>query len=47
MAGIGIDAVIMEGADPKMKKAVGSAAYFVSAAQNANHPGDARHHRGR
>jgi diacylglycerol kinase family enzyme len=38
MAGIGIDAVIMEGADPKMKKAVGSAAYFVSAAQNANHP---------
>jgi diacylglycerol kinase (ATP) len=38
MAGIGMDAVIMEGADPKMKKAVGSAAYFVSAAQNANHP---------
>jgi diacylglycerol kinase (ATP) len=38
MAGIGIDAVIMEGTDPKMKKAVGSAAYFVSAAQNANHP---------
>jgi diacylglycerol kinase (ATP) len=38
MAGIGLDAVIMEGADPKMKKAVGSAAYFVSAAQNANHP---------
>jgi len=38
MAGIGIDAVIMEGADPKMKKAVGPAAYFVSAAQNANHP---------
>ena len=38
MAGIGIDAVIMEGADAKMKKAVGSAAYFVSAAQNANHP---------
>jgi diacylglycerol kinase family enzyme/membrane-associated phospholipid phosphatase len=37
MAGIGLDAVIMEGADPKMKKAVGSAAYFVSAAQNANH----------
>ena len=38
MAGIGIDAVIMEGTDPKLKKAVGSAAYFVSAAQNANHP---------
>jgi diacylglycerol kinase family enzyme len=38
MAGIGIDAVIMEGADAKMKKAVGSAAYFVSAAQNAKHP---------
>jgi diacylglycerol kinase (ATP) len=38
MAGIGLDAVIMEGADPRMKKAVGSAAYFVSAAQNANHP---------
>jgi diacylglycerol kinase (ATP) len=38
MAGIGLDAVIMEHADPKMKKAVGSAAYFVSAAQNANHP---------
>ena len=38
MAGIGLDAVIMERADPKMKKAVGSAAYFVSAAQNANHP---------
>jgi diacylglycerol kinase (ATP) len=37
MAGIGLDAVIVEGADPKMKKAVGSAAYFVSAAQNANH----------
>jgi diacylglycerol kinase (ATP) len=30
--------VIMEATDPKMKKAVGSAAYFVSAAQNANHP---------
>jgi diacylglycerol kinase (ATP) len=38
MAGIGLDAVIMEGTDAKMKKAVGSAAYFVSAAQNANHP---------
>jgi diacylglycerol kinase family enzyme len=38
MAGIGLDAVIVERADTKMKKAVGSAAYFVSAAQNANHP---------
>jgi diacylglycerol kinase (ATP) len=38
MAGIGLDAVIMEGADPNLKKAVGSAAYFVSAAKNANHP---------
>jgi diacylglycerol kinase (ATP) len=37
MAGVGLDAAIMEGADP-MKKTVGSAAYFVSAAQNANHP---------
>ncbi|HET8915208.1 MAG TPA: diacylglycerol kinase family protein [Propionibacteriaceae bacterium] len=38
MAGIGLDAVIMEGTDPNLKKAVGSAAYFVSAAKNANHP---------
>jgi diacylglycerol kinase family enzyme/membrane-associated phospholipid phosphatase len=38
MAGIGLDAVIMEGADPNLKKAVGSAAYFLSAAKNANHP---------
>jgi diacylglycerol kinase (ATP) len=38
MAGIGLDAVIMEGADANLKKAVGSAAYFVSAAKNANHP---------
>ncbi len=38
MGGIGIDAVIMEGTNPDLKKAVGSAAYFVSAAQNANHP---------
>ncbi len=38
MAGIGIDAVIMEGTDPNLKKAVGSAAYFLAAAQNANHP---------
>jgi diacylglycerol kinase (ATP) len=38
MAGIGLDAVIMQGTNPELKKAVGSAAYFVSAAQNANHP---------
>lgn len=38
MAGIGIDAMIMQGTNPELKKAVGSAAYFVSAAQNANHP---------
>ena len=38
MAGIGIDAVIMQGTNPDLKKAVGSAAYFVSAAQSANHP---------
>lgn len=41
MAGIGIDAVIMAGTNPDLKKAVGSAAYFVSAARNAGHP--ARH----
>ena len=38
MAGIGIDAVIMQGTNTELKKAVGSAAYFVSAAKNANHP---------
>jgi diacylglycerol kinase (ATP) len=38
MGGIGLDAVIMEGTNPDLKKAVGSAAYFVSAARNANHP---------
>ena len=38
MAGIGIDATIMEGTNEDLKKAVGSAAYFVSAAQHANHP---------
>lgn len=38
MAGIGIDAMIMQSTNPELKKAVGSAAYFVSAAQNANHP---------
>ena len=38
MAGIGLDAVIMQGTNPDLKKAVGSAAYFLSAAQNAKHP---------
>ncbi|MGD7788999.1 diacylglycerol kinase family protein [Propionibacteriaceae bacterium Y1700] len=38
MAGIGIDAVIMDSTDVNLKRAVGSAAYFVAAAQNVNHP---------
>ena len=38
MAGIGVDAVIMQATNPDLKKTVGSAAYFVAAAQNANHP---------
>ena len=38
MAGVGIDAVIMHDTNPDLKKTVGSAAYFVSAAKNANHP---------
>jgi diacylglycerol kinase family enzyme len=38
MAGIGIDAVIMEGTDPMLKRTVGNAAYFLSAAQHAGHP---------
>jgi diacylglycerol kinase (ATP) len=38
MGGIGIDAVIMESTNPDLKKAVGSAAYFLAAARNANHP---------
>lgn len=38
IAGIGIDAVIMEATNPDLKKAVGSAAYFVSAAKSAGHP---------
>jgi diacylglycerol kinase (ATP) len=37
MAGIGIDAMIMQTTNKDLKRAVGSAAYFVSAAQNANH----------
>lgn len=38
MAGIGIDAAIMDSTDTDLKKVVGSAAYFLAAAQNANHP---------
>jgi diacylglycerol kinase (ATP) len=38
MAGIGLDAMIMQGTHPELKKAVGSAAYFFSAAQHAKHP---------
>jgi diacylglycerol kinase family enzyme/membrane-associated phospholipid phosphatase len=38
MAGIGIDAVIMEGTDPILKRTVGNAAYFLSAARHAGHP---------
>ena len=37
MAGIGVDAAIMDSTNADLKKAVGSAAYFVAAAQNANH----------
>jgi diacylglycerol kinase (ATP) len=38
MAGIGIDAAIMQSTNLDLKKAVGSAAYFVAAAQSAKHP---------
>ena len=38
MAGIGLDAMIIQGTNPELKKAVGSAAYFFSAAQHAKHP---------
>ena len=38
MAGVGIDAVIMDRTDTDLKRAVGSAAYFVAAAQNVDHP---------
>lgn len=37
MAGIGIDAAILGDTDAQLKKAVGSAAYFVSAAHHVNH----------
>ena len=42
MAGIGIDAVIMEGTDPDLKKAVGSAAYFVVGGPERQPPGRCR-----
>jgi diacylglycerol kinase (ATP) len=38
MAGIGVDAVIMERTNADLKRTVGTAAYFLAAAQNANHP---------
>lgn len=38
IAGIGIDAMIMQDTNPELKRAVGSVAYFVAAARNANHP---------
>ena len=38
LAGIGIDAMIMQDTNPELKRAVGSVAYFVAAARNANHP---------
>jgi len=41
MAGLGIDAVILGNINPDLKRTVGSAAYFVSAMQQAKHPGAA------
>jgi YegS/Rv2252/BmrU family lipid kinase len=38
LAGIGIDATIMQDTNPELKRAVGSVAYFLAAARNANHP---------
>lgn len=38
MAGVGIDAAIIRETNADLKKAVGSAAYFLAAARNANHP---------
>ncbi|MVA74828.1 phosphatase PAP2 family protein [Auraticoccus sp. F435] len=38
MAGVGVDAVIMAATNPELKRAVGSAAYFVAAARHAAHP---------
>ncbi|WP_432560080.1 diacylglycerol kinase family protein [Granulicoccus sp. GXG6511] len=38
MAGIGVDAAIMQHTNPDLKRTVGPAAYVLAAAQNANHP---------
>lgn len=38
IAGIGVDAAIMENTSADLKRTVGPAAYVLSAAQNANHP---------
>ncbi|MDO5498197.1 MAG: diacylglycerol kinase family protein [Propionibacteriaceae bacterium] len=38
MAGIGVDAAIMEKTNADLKRTVGPAAYVLAAAQNANHP---------
>ena len=38
MAGIGVDAAIMQHTNPELKRTVGPAAYLLAAAQNANHP---------
>lgn len=38
MAGMGADVVIMEQASPMVKRLLGSAAYFFSAAGNADLP---------
>jgi diacylglycerol kinase family enzyme/membrane-associated phospholipid phosphatase len=35
-AGIGIDAIILQDTNPELKRAVGSAAYFLTAARHAN-----------
>ncbi len=37
-AGIGVDAVLLDETDDELKKAIGSGAYFLSAARHANHP---------
>ncbi|GAA1574757.1 MULTISPECIES: diacylglycerol kinase family protein [Kribbella] len=38
MAGLGLDAAIISGAPPHLKKQIGWTAYLVSAAKNVNHP---------
>lgn len=38
MAGIGVDAAIMEATSADLKRTVGPAAYVLAVAQNANHP---------